>query len=67
MSLDIVGTWERFLDSLATEGGHIVVLLCLMLVLAWCAAHGSQKAEGFMEGLLTTLAYAMRGSGHKVN
>ena len=28
--MNIVGMWERFLDSLDTPGGHILVLLTLL-------------------------------------
>lgn len=56
--------WQKFLDSLDSQGGHILIMICFVIVFALLGGLGVfSKGESYMGEMLTLLAYAMRGNG----
>lgn len=70
-----MNNWQKFLDSLATRGGAIFVLLFLTMVgigivglVVW-RAPGNEKvwvfASGFVTGFASALTLALKGGDHE--
>jgi hypothetical protein len=53
-----MNSWQKFLDSLNTDGGHIFLLLCLAVALT--LMHG-QSVEKFQGEVVGGLLVALRG------
>lgn len=63
---DPLNTWERFLDSLSTEGGHIVLWTCGMIVGAVCVKIGIPYGHEIMVGAMSGLGISLK-SGARSN
>lgn len=57
-----VSIWERFLDSLDTPGGHILILI-LLLVLGW--KMGSMELTVASMGALFAVLRSTQSSGQR--
>ena len=55
--------WHDFLDSLDSNGGHIAVLVFLMLLGAIAFRNGFPKAEDVVMGAFGALLLALKESG----
>ena len=58
--MTFVAIWERLLDTLDTSGGHIFVLLVLLLVGATMARAGVMKGEDVMLGSFGALLFCLK-------
>ena len=58
--MTIITNWERFLDSFDSSGGHIILLLVLMLIGAAIHQAGIAKGEDIMIGAFGALLGALR-------
>lgn len=56
----VITNWERFLDSFDSSGGHIVLLLVLLLIGAALHRTGIAKGEDVMIGAFGALLGALR-------
>jgi len=60
-------SWQKFLDSLASDGGHIVVLFVLLLI-GWRMFQADATAGGSIMTLSSGAILAlMKGSEKKAN
>ena len=57
-----VNLWERFLDSLSTEGGHIAVWMTLLVAGALCVKLSIAYGHEIMVASLTGLGICLKGS-----
>ena len=56
----VITNWERFLDSFDSSGGHIILLLVLLLIGALLWRSGVPKGEDIMIGAFGALLGALR-------
>lgn len=56
----MIGIWERWLDALDSSGGHIALLLVLMLIGAGLVLIGIPKGEDVLVGAFGALLGALR-------
>ena len=54
-------TWKNFLDSLDTTGGHILLLIGVLVMLFGATHAGMQSADKFMGEAFGALLYSLRG------
>lgn len=59
----VMRTWHDFLDSLDSDGGKIMILLCLMFVGVVCHGYAIPKAEDIIVGAFGALLMALKDSG----
>lgn len=57
--------WFRFLKSLETEGGSIVVLLCLVLLFSYFVKADFKDAESQLYFILGALVGLLKGNTHQ--
>lgn len=57
--------WQDFLDSLDSPGGHVLIMLTLLVGVSVLLAFGF-KVEAHLETLMALLAYALRGTPKRV-
>lgn len=67
--MTIVCIWERLLDTLDSSGGHIAVLILLLLVGVGMVKFGVTKGEDVMMGAFGALLLALKtaSSNHARN
>ena len=63
---DKVNTWERFLDSLSTEGGHIVLWIMILALGAVFVKMGIEYGHEIMVGAVAGLGISLK-SGTRSN
>jgi hypothetical protein len=56
-------SWHDFLDSLDSDGGHIIVLLALIVIGAVAFRHGFPKAEDVIMGAFGALLLMLKAAG----
>ena len=61
-----LNTWERFLDSLSTEGGHIVLWIMTLLLGATFVKLGIEYGHEIMVGAVAGLGISLK-SGVRSN
>lgn len=59
----LVNTWQEFLDSLDTTGGHVFVLLLLMSIGVGMHLGSIPKGEDVIIAALGALLGALKGMG----
>ncbi len=60
--MKFIAFWKDFLDTVNTPGGHIVILLGIIVGCAGCQLHVYHpSAEKLLEAASAILFYAMRG------
>lgn len=66
-----LNTWERFLDSLSTEGGHIVIWMCGIVLggifIKLGIPYGHEVTVGAFAGLGITLKSGARSNNTRLN
>lgn len=56
----MINAWERWLDSLDTAGGHLVILFALVLVGVVMSQFGMMKGEDVQVGAFSALLMALK-------
>jgi hypothetical protein len=56
-------TWHDFLDSLDSDGGHLALMVFLMIVGVVAFRHGYPKADDVIIGAFGALLGALKGVG----
>ena len=62
-----VNIWERFLDSLSTEGGHIVLWIAILILGAAFVKMGIEYGHEIMVGAVAGLGISLKSATRSNN